>query len=145
MGALVAFFSGPARLKGLIAGAGVALVACLGLAAHGQYWRAEAKQAALERDLALAQAQVLSGSLAACNAGVDRSKAVGDAAIAAMGEMLAKARKLALPREKTIERIETVIHQAPKPGEGCDWAWGEIEREQREKPREKQREQARQK
>jgi hypothetical protein len=131
MGAILTFFSGPLQLKALLVVAGLALVSCLGLTAYGQYWRAEAKSAIGERDLAIAQGNVLAAAAKSCSAGVDQVKQVSNAAIATIGEMLARARKLAAPRERTIERIETVIHQAPKPGEGCEWAWDQIEAERK--------------
>lgn len=141
MGALLSFFSGPAQLKALLLGAGVCVLACLSLLTYALWWRGEAfearaalEKAHAERDLAIAQGRVLAGGLQACNAGVDQAKQISDAAIVAMGELLDKARKLAGPREKTIERIETVIHQAPQPGEGCDWAWDKLEADHRGRP-----------
>ena len=133
----VAFLvAGPARIKVLLAGALAIAALCLALLAYALWWQAAAyrmeaqrNEARAERDRAIDQGIVLAGGLRSCSGGVDQVKKLSDAALAGMDELLVRARKLAAPREKTIERIETVIHQAPQPGEGCDWAWGELERE----------------
>jgi len=139
MGALLTFFNaGPARIKMLLVGALAMAAVCLSLLVYALWWQAKAyrmeaqrNEARAERDRAIDQGRVLAGGLHACSGGVDQVKKLSDAALAGMDELLGKARKLAAPREKTIERIETVIHQAPKPGEGCDWAWDQLERERK--------------
>ncbi len=132
MGTLISFFlAGPARVQALLGGAAVLALGVAVLLTFGLWWRGEAYQARGERDVAIAQARVLSGSLQACNAGVDQAKAAGDRALADMAELLAKARKVAGKRVRVIERIEKIIHEPAKPGEDCNWAWERLEGEHR--------------
>lgn len=102
-------------------------VAFLAVAAWGFYWRGEALGARGERDVAIAQANVLAEGLKTCNAGVDQAKRAGDAAVAAAGELAAAARRLKVPVKETVQRIETVIEKGTPPGAGCEDAWRVIE------------------
>ncbi len=132
MGAILSFFAaGPARIQALLVGAMAFAITALALLAWGFWWRAEAYQARAERDRERVQVTVLASAVNACNAGVDQAKRVGDAAVATGAELLEAARKLKAPQKHTIERIETVIERPRAPGEGCDWAWSEIEAQQR--------------
>lgn len=117
------FIQLPMMAWGAIA-AGAAMAALL---TWGLYWRGEYREAKAVGVALEAQGQILAAGLTSCNAGADQAKRVGDAAIAATSELLEKGRKLAAPRQKTVERIETIIERPAKPGEGCDWAWDQIE------------------
>lgn len=125
------FCAGPARVKALLVGAVALASVVLALLAYGLWWRAEAFQARAERDHAIDQLAVVSAAAQACSAAVDHAKAVGDAAVKATGELVAAARRLSKPAEKTIERIETILERPAPPGAGCSEAWDEIETEHR--------------
>lgn len=128
MGSLLGFFAaGPARIQALLLCALAMVAACLGLLVYGLWWRGEAYSARAERDVAVAQAEVLAGGLKACNAGVDEAKRVGAAAVAAAGELVAAARRLKQPARETVQRIETIIEKGTPAGAGCEDAWRVIE------------------
>lgn len=128
------FTSGPARVKQLLIGALVLVAVCAVLLCYGLYWRGEAMQARGERDLALAQVEVVSAAAKACSSSVDQAKRVGDAAVAAGAELLAAARRIKQPIIQKVERIERVIHDNPPTPEqaaDCSWGWDLIEQQSR--------------
>ena len=112
----------------LIALAVVALVIA-GLAAWGLWWRGEAMQARGERDVAIAQANVLADGLKVCNAGVDQAKRVGDAAVAATAELVKAAQRIKRPAKETVITVEKWLEQPTPKGEDCRHAWARIEAE----------------
>jgi hypothetical protein len=128
MSGLLDFFTaGPARVKGLL----IAFLALVALGASLACWalleRASAIQARAERDRALDQVAVVSAAAKACSASVDQAREVGEAAIAATGELVAAAKRLAAPAVHTVERIEKGPRAPTPPGAGCDQAWDVIE------------------
>lgn len=130
MNFLLDFFgASPARLQQLLIGALVGLVLCLGLAGYGLWWRAEAYQARAELEGARGQVAVLAQSLTSCSASIDRSKQVADASIAAMGELVERARRLAAPRRAEFARLEALLERPTPAGAGCAEAWTIIEAE----------------
>lgn len=112
----------PASMLAIAAGVVIAV-----LCTTTAWYRGQAISAQAERDQARAQVQVLAGSLSSCNAAADAAREAGEKAQAATGELLAAARRLARPAEKTVERIETVIERGTPPGAGCEQAWRVIE------------------
>lgn len=132
MGKLVAFFAGgPARIQMLLIGAMAIALVCAALLIYGLYWRGEAKEAKAELGIAIAQGTVLADKLGTCNAGVDQARRVGEAAIAAMTALVADAKKANAGRKITAETLDEIARQARKAGEGCDWAWDQIEQQKR--------------
>jgi hypothetical protein len=85
-------------------------------------------QAEGARDRAEAQLAVVAAAAKACSASVDQAKRVGEAAIAATGTLAAAAARLNAPREKEVQRIETIIEKPTPVGAGCNQAWDELER-----------------
>lgn len=123
---------------GLVAALGLAVLAlalttwALWERAGAAVARAEAIQARAERDRALDQVDVLAASLGRCNKAAEEARRVGDQVVATTAAMLERARKLAAPRQKDIERIETIIERpvpmlADGTPAGCDAAWAELE------------------
>ena len=135
MNPLLSFFlagpAAPGRLQILLIGAlGVAL-ACLGLFSWGLYWRGEYRDARAALTVAEAQRDVAAAALQRCDAATAHAKAVGDAAVKAMGKMVADAREAQKGREATAIAIEELARQSRQPGEGCGWAWDQIEQQHR--------------
>ena len=143
MGALLSFFTaGPARIKGLVIGAGVMAIAVLALTSWALLERAlrfqaladvERVRTALvrERD----QVKVLADAVAACSAGVDQAKRVGEAALAGTAELVAAAKRLKAPPIHTREVIEKIIEKpvTSEQAADCNWGWNEIEDEHRKR------------
>ena len=143
MGALLDFFgAGPARIKGLVIGAGVMAIAVLALTSWALLERALRYQALAdvervrtalvrERD----QVKVLADAVATCSAGVDAAKRTADAAIAGTNALVAEARRLKAPAVHTREVIERVIEKpvSPEQAGDCNWGWDEIEAEHRKR------------
>jgi hypothetical protein len=128
MSALLDFFAaGPARVKGLLVAFLAAVALGLGLTTWALVERLGAVQARAERDRALDQVAVVSAAAKACSASVDHAREVGEAAIAATGELVAAAKRLKAPAVHTVERIEKILEQPAPPGAGCDQAWTTIE------------------
>ena len=135
MRGLVSFFlagpAAPARLQVLLLGAlGVAL-ACLGLLIWGLYWRGEYRDAKAALQVAQAQNDVLAASLTRCDAAAAHTKAVGDAAVRAMGKLVQQAEEAQKGRTASADAIEDLARLARKAGEGCSWAWQQIEQQHR--------------
>jgi len=132
MGALVSFFAGgPARIQAMLIAALAMALTCAALLVYGLWWRGEAKGMKAELTAAVAQGTVLADALGNCNAATDHTKRVGDAAIAAMGGLVAEAKKAHQDRGKTAATLEEIARQTRKAGEGCDWAWEQIEQQKR--------------
>lgn len=130
MGMLLDFFAaGPARIKGLLVGALVAGAACLALLVFGLYWRGEAYQARGERDLAIAQGDVLAAGIESCNAGVELAHSVAGAAVDQMRKLVDQARKQAAGARAQVARIEDLLKQPVPAGAGCDEAWELLEKD----------------
>lgn len=135
MGSIVSFFLtgplAPARLQAMLIAAAAVAIACLSLLVWGLYWRGEYREAKATIVVLKAQGDVLADKLATCNAGADNAKRVGDAAIAAMGGLVKQAQDANKDRAKVAGTLEELARQGRKAGEGCDWAWGEIEQQKR--------------
>jgi len=110
-------------------GAIAAGVAMAGLLTWGLYWRGEYRDVKAVVVALQSQEKILVSALKDCSAGAAAVKSAGDVVRADVAAILAKAQKLAAPRQKSVERIETIIERPAKPGEGCDWAWDQIEAE----------------
>lgn len=134
MGALVSFFSGPAQLKALLAGAAAMVAVCLAAVSVALWYRGEAYQARGERDLAIAQSKVLAQGIAACSAGVAAAHEAAGRAVSQSRQLLAEAQRLHAGGVAQAKRIEELLKQKPparpdgKPA-GCDEAWDRIEQE----------------
>jgi hypothetical protein len=128
LGTLLGFFTaGPARVAGLIYGAGALLAAIAVVGLLALWWRGEMIQARAERDLARAQIAVLAMAVETCNSSVDHAKRAADAAVAGTASLLAEARRLKTPARHTVERIERIIKEPAPPGADCNTAWQRIE------------------
>lgn len=128
MNAALDFFAGgPARLKALLVGVLAGLVVLLAVAAIALWWRGEALQARGERDLAIAQAQVLAKSVKVCSDGVDQAKRAADTAVALGGRLLAAASQQYAGARKQAQRIEEILKRPTPAGAGCEEAWDAIE------------------
>ncbi len=126
----------PARIASLFYGllitvALVATVSCVALWYRGQAIKAEG-----ERDLAIAQGNVLAAGIEACNAGVDRAEKAAVLAIDSTRMMLEEARRLHASGASVVKRIEGIMNQPPptradgRPA-GCDEAWDAIQQNAR--------------
>lgn len=132
MSALLDFFTaGPARVKGLLLASMAIAALCLALTTWALVERLGAVQARAERDRALDQVAVISAAAQACSVAVDHAREVGQAAIAATGELLEAAARISAPAVHTVERIEKILERPSPPGAGCDQAWDQIEALQR--------------
>lgn len=130
MGTLLDFVGGaPARIQALLIGALVAGVLLLGAIATAFWWRGEALQARGERDLAIAQTQILAKSVQVCSDGVDQAKRAADTAVKLGGQLLAAARQQYSGTRQQAERIEELLKRPPPDGAGCEQAWDAIEAE----------------
>lgn len=135
IGAVIDFFAGgPARLKGLLVGAAVGLVALLTVVAIALWWRGEAYQARAElekargeRDLAIAQSKILAKSVQACSDGVELAKRSADSAVKLGVQLLAAAKKEHQGARQQADRIEDLMKRPPPDGAGCEQAWDAIE------------------
>jgi hypothetical protein len=74
-----------------------------------------------------AQGQVLAGAVKDCSTGAAEVKRVADLAVSGMGGLMEKAEKIAQPKWRTVEKIQTIIEKPAPPGAGCNEAWAEIE------------------
>ena len=128
MGALLSFVgASPARIQATVVALLAATTLLLATAAWGLWERGRALKAEGERDLALAQVQVVSNAARACSAGVDQAKRAGDAAVKAAGELVAAAKRLTLPARVERTTIEHWLEKPTPSGKDCRDAWGEIE------------------
>lgn len=132
MGTLLKLFTGNPMT---IVYAALAIGAVAGSAgAYGGWmlngWRlgVQVAQAERDRDHWKAEAAIVAAAVKGCNASVDASKAVSDAAIAATGELKAAAARLSVPAEKEVRHTETIIERRPtlEQAGDCHWAWVEI-------------------
>jgi ABC-type transport system involved in cytochrome c biogenesis permease subunit len=135
MGKLVSFFiagpTAPARLQLLLIAAAAVAIACMSLLIWGLYWRGEYREAKAAVTALAAQGQVLADKVETCSAAATETKRVGDAAIAAMGGLVAEAKKVHKDRTTTAQSLEEIARRTRTAGEGCDWAWQQIEQQKR--------------
>lgn len=135
MGPIVSFFlagpTAPARLQAMLIAAVAVVATCMALLVWGLYWRGEYREAKVAVTALKAQGDVLADKLGTCTASVDQGKRVGDAAIAAMGGLVKQAQDANKDRGKTAATLEELARQGRKAGEGCDWAWEQIEQQKR--------------
>lgn len=119
----------PGKAQAMLAGFLAVCTLCLALGCWALLERVGRVQAQGERDRAVAQLAAVAAAAKACSVAVDHAAKVGSAAIAATDELIEAAKRLKVPPQKTIERIETVLQQPAPPGAGCDQAWDAIEKE----------------
>jgi hypothetical protein len=135
MGRLLALFTGnPVTMVYVAAAiAGVSYVAggYSGWTLNGWRLGAELEQAEHERDHWRDQSAVVADAARSCSAGVDQAKRAGDAAVAAGDELRAAAKRLNLPLEQTVSRLERLVSGAmtPEQAADCGWAWQQLETE----------------
>lgn len=133
MSGILSFFlagpTAPARLQVLLIGALAIGAACLGLFTWGLWWRGEAREAKAVVAVYAAQVQVSSAALNQCNAGADEARRVGNAAIAAMGGLVADARKAGEGARALAGRLDELAREPRQPGQDCHWAWQQIEQQ----------------
>lgn len=134
------FTAGPARIKGLLWGAGVLAVVSLSLTGWAllerltaERLRTELARTIGERDRALDQVKHLNAGIEACNAGVAEAKKAAAGAVDTSRKLLAEARRLTAGSRGQVQRIEDLLRQKPPTradgtAAGCDDAWTEIER-----------------
>lgn len=138
MSKLIGFFlagpAAPARLQVLLVGALAMALTVAGLTIWGLWWRGEYREAKAALAVYVAQVQVSSAALNACNAGADEARKVGAAAVTAMGRLVAEARKANEPARALAGRLDELAKQPREPGQGCDWAWQQIERDRKARP-----------
>lgn len=128
MGSLIGFFAGgPARLQALLIGAIAMLLACAALTIWALWERSGRLGATVQLTAAVAQQAVLADKLGQCDAGTAEAKRVGDAAIAAMGGLVAAARKQHEGSRQQVMRIEDLLAKPPPAGASCEDAWRAIE------------------
>ena len=121
----------PLQIKAALVAAAVMAIAILTLLVWGLYWRGEYREAKAALTVYAGQAAINKEAAERCSAGAEEAKRVGEAAIAAMGPMVAAARAAAKDRTNTAQTLEELARQKRQSGEGCDWAWGEIEQQKR--------------
>lgn len=134
------FAAGPARIKGLLIGAGVLAVVSLSLTGWAllerltaERLRTELARTLGERDRALDQVKHLNAGIEACNAGVAAAERAASAAIDSSRQLLDEAKRLTAGSRGQVQRIEDLLRQKPpaladgRPA-GCDEAWAELER-----------------
>ena len=136
MTALLAFFSGPARLKGLMIGAAALLVIALALTTWALLERSGRYAAERDAQRFKDQSQVLADSLGRCNAGVAAAARAGTAAQADVKRLLGMAETAMLKTAALREEARGIISKPPpvradgKPKD-CSDALGEIRQKAR--------------
>lgn len=123
----------PARIQALAAGFLAVAVLCLGLTCWALWERLSATQARAERDRALAQVAVVSEAARACTASVDRAQVLSQAAVDAIDELLAAARRHSATAKRTSAALEAILSGpvATQQASDCGWAWEQIEQQHR--------------
>lgn len=131
MTALLAFFSGPARLKALVIAAAALIMVALALTTWALLERSRRLSGEIELTALRSQSRVLADSLGRCNAGVENAAKAGGAAVAETKRLLAMAER-ALERNaavrdeiRTIVRTPTPVRADGKPKDCAD-AFAEI-------------------
>lgn len=105
-------------------GAATVLLSLTSWALLERGWRLEAEAKAITL---AAQGQIVADAVKQCSAGAAHVKDLGDKAVAAVDELLGRARAIATPKWRTVEKIEMIIERPAPPGVGCEDAWAEIE------------------
>lgn len=130
IGPLLGFIgASPARLQAMLVGLLAMLLACAALTIWALWERSGRLGATVQLTAAIAQQSVLADKLGQCDAGTAETKRVGDAAIAAMGGLVAAARKANEAGRAQATRIEDLLAKPPPPDAGCEDAWRAIEAE----------------
>ena len=106
----------PLQIKAALVAAAVMAIAILTLLVWGLYWRGEYREAKAALTVYAGQAAINKEAAERCSAGAEEAKRVGEAA---------------KDRTNTAQTLEELARQKRQSGEGCDWAWGEIEQQKR--------------
>lgn len=121
-------------LKAQLIAAGIAALALLSLLSAMLWYRGEALRYEGERDVAIAQVNVLASAVNACNASVDSAKSAADAATKLGQQLLADAKARGKRLESQIATLDEALRRPPPPNANCDSAWDIIERAAEVKP-----------
>lgn len=131
MGSILAIFSTPARLQGLIIAAGVMIVMMMSLTIWALWEQSGRHQAETEAATMKAQSQALADSLGRCNAGVEAAAKAGQLAVGETRRLLGMAETALLKTAALREEARAIVGKpAPVRADGkikdCSDALAEI-------------------
>lgn len=128
----------PETLKALITAGIIAGIAAAGFTGgwliNGWRLGTALEHAERERDLVVAQGTVLSGSLQACNVGVETTRKVTDQVLQQGQRLVEMATKVAAGHQDAAARLDALLRSSTPTGAGCREAWAAILSSRQAKP-----------